>query len=329
MSGGTFLGQSRRPGLTDICPVSGGECQGVGDQLASMTMKHKIKLLKMKERLCRNCLKTVHRAAKCFSMPKFYKCDTHTFTLTHTHTHTLSLSHTHTHVRTHVRTRKEAIPCLLHAQPKIRAATHACAVHNTTLHCTALHCTTLRYTTLHYTTLHYTTLHNTTLHYTTPHNTTPHYTALHCTALHCTALHCTALHYTTLPANYGLFLISAGAIERCGNFGTLQLPSYHDFKSLKTFGEASKICRNLGQEIPVLSDNLNVCMVRLQKKMQERIGSTSELRVWFNVDSSWTTKRHVVCFVCKFDHATILYKCVHKRHLTLFSMMGKCVLLFI
>ena len=146
-----------------------------------------------------------------------------------------------------------------------------------------------------------------------------------------TALHCTALHYTILqgPANYDLCLISAGAIERCGNSGTLQLASYHSFKSLKNFGEATMICKNLGQKIPVYSDDLKACMVRLEKKMQERIGSTRRAGVWFSHDSHWITKRHVVCFVCKFDHATILYKCVHKRHLTLFSMMGKCVLLFL
>ena len=43
-------------------------------KLASMTMEHRIKLL-MKKRLCRNCLKTGHRAIKCFSKSKCDKCN--------------------------------------------------------------------------------------------------------------------------------------------------------------------------------------------------------------------------------------------------------------
>ena len=43
-------------------------------KLASMTMEHRIELL-IKERLCRNCLKTGHRAIKCFSRSKCDKCD--------------------------------------------------------------------------------------------------------------------------------------------------------------------------------------------------------------------------------------------------------------
>ena len=96
-------------------------------------------------------------------------------------------------------------------------------------------------------------------------------------------------------------------------------------------------------------------MFKLLRKMRERIGYASLPQVWFNRGQKtrgggytspqrgglnagrsgpmWhhdnmdpqqdgIDRRHVVCFVSKFDHATILCMCVHRRHLTLFGMIG-------
>ena len=71
-------------------------------------------------------------------------------------------------------------------------------------------------------------------------------------------------------------------------------------------------------------------MFKLLRKMRVRIGYASLPQVWFNRGQKTMgggnmdeiARRHVVCFVSKFDHATILYKCVHRRHLTLFGMIA-------
>ena len=101
-------------------------------------------------------------------------------------------------------------------------------------------------------------------------------------------------------------MISAGAIENCGNVGILQLPHNHDFKTVKTFQEADNLCKESSLQLP--DEEIKACMKTLQTKMINRIGYKNVPPVWFDVDVDYYDKaerRHVVCSVRKFNQAML------------------------
>ena len=109
-------------------------------------------------------------------------------------------------------------------------------------------------------------------------------------------------------------MISAGAIENCGNIGILQLPHNHDFKTVKTFLEADNLCKESDLQLP--GEEMKKCMSTLQTKMMHRIGYKKEPPVWFDVDVDFPVKtqtRHVVCSVRKFNQAMLWWECVHGK----------------
>ena len=100
--------------------------------------------------------------------------------------------------------------------------------------------------------------------------------------------------------------------------GILQLPHIHDFNHLKSFSQAQDLCKKSGLILPPLFPEvvMKKCMTKLQNRMRMRIGSENLPPVWFDVDVDFpdkTQKRHVVCFVGKFNQAMLWWECVHGK----------------
>ena len=115
-------------------------------------------------------------------------------------------------------------------------------------------------------------------------------------------------------AHDDLCLISAGAIEDCGNTGILQIPSNYDFKNLKTYSQAESLCSHSGLELPGHSGGMGSCLRNFRNRMRDRIGF-KHLPVLFikHNEHHDDPKHHVVCLVRKFNQAMLLWECVHGK----------------
>ena len=140
-----------------------------------------------------------------------------------------------------------------------------------------------------------------------------------CTCTNIAVLLITRTHILVDPVMTMLCAPNTGTIKQCDNgLGTLQLPTYRDFKVLQNWNEAHRICHDFKQAIPTYSLQMRTCVNQMQKKMQERIDTGKDIPVWFDIDNNdyWRKlrqHRYVLCFVCKFDCATISCKWVYRR----------------